>query len=120
MDDALRATLEAALQEKVMAASHTGSIPFNPDSALYRTADSMSLGDMKSDEVRFEQDGETYIAQGYSDGILYVRDGDWANIRKLAWPAATPTAGATLSGSEGGSERVSRWDRDEAAGGLKS
>ena len=87
MDESMRATVEAAVQAKVAAARNAGSIPFNPDSALYRTADSMGLGDMKTDEVRVEQDGETYIAQGYSEGILWVCDGDWGNIQKIAWPA---------------------------------
>jgi hypothetical protein len=143
MDFALRAAVESAAQEKVVEASHKKSFPVNMDAALYQTADNMSLGDIKSDEVRFTHDGETYIAQGYTEGILYVREGDWGNIRKIAWPVAAASTssmgegsasagsggGTTLesSGSEGGAsagaskgERHSRFDQDEASGGLKS
>ena len=147
MDFALRAAVESAAQEKVLEASHKKSFPINMDAALYQTADKMALGDIKSDEVRFAHEGETYIAQGYTEGILYVREGDWGDIRRIAWPVATAStsssvgegsasagstgssSGTTLEsgGSEGGAsagaskgERHSRFDQDEAAGGLKS
>ena len=146
MDFALRAAVESAAQEKVVEASHKKSFPINMDAALYQTADNMGLGDIKSDEVRFTHDGETYIAQGYTEGILYVREGDGGNIRKVAWPVAAAStssmgegsasagstggsSGTTLEsgGSEGGAsagaakaERHSRFDQDEAEGSLKS
>ena len=144
MDFALRAAVESTAQEKVVEASKNKSFPFNPDAALYKTADNMGLGDIKTDEVRFTHGGETYIAQGFSEGILWVHDGDWGDIRKVAWPpapAASTSGGmispsteapATQSGSgttlesgggEGGggkAERHSRFDADEAGGGLTS
>jgi len=45
----------------------------------------MALGDIKSDEVPFTHDGETYIAQGYTEGILYVRTPISARIVKLLY-----------------------------------
>jgi hypothetical protein len=78
---------------------------------------------------------------------LYVREGDWGNIRKVAWPLAAASTssslgeGSTSAGSTGSSsgttlesgsgeggasagaskgERHSRFDQDEAAGGLTS
>ena len=148
MDFALRAAVESAAQASVVEASKNKSFPFNPDAALYKTADNMGLGDIKTDEVRFTHGGETYIAQGFSEGILWVHDGDWGDIRKVAWPApAASTSGtsggmmsgegsatqsgsgttlesgggeASASGGGGKRERHSRFDADEAAGGLTS
>jgi hypothetical protein len=44
-------------------AGKTSSMPFNPDAALYQTAQEMKLGDMKTDEVRFSLGGVNYIAK---------------------------------------------------------
>ena len=103
-DYATRMQAASTAQEKVVEASKKKSNPFNPDAALYRTADNMGLGDMKSDEVRFTIGETVFIAQGFTDGILYVEDGDWGNIRRVAWPAA-PAAAGTSTGSTTESNR---------------
>src|SRR5438105_15897553 len=81
------------------AAAEQKAFPLNMDAALYRTADNMGLGEVKTDEMRFTVDGDTYITQGFVDGILYVKDGEWTNIHKIAWPAAPAAAPAPAASS---------------------
>ena len=75
------------------AAAEGKSFSTNPNAALFATAGNMQLGAAKTDEVRFTEGGETYIAQGFEGGLLYVRDGDWTNIHRLSWspPVAAPS-----------------------------
>ena len=78
--------------QRLVAKSAADARPFstNKDAALYSTADNMGLGDAKTDEVRFTSGGNSYIAQGFVDGILYVKDGDWTNFHKIQWPVIAP------------------------------
>ena len=107
MDDyAKKQAVESEAQRlAAKAAAEQKSFPLNMDAALYRTADNMGLGEVKTDEMRFTLDGGTYITQGFVDGILYVKDGEWTNIHKIAWPAtpAAATSSATSMGAGGAS-----------------
>src|SRR5437867_7434686 len=95
MDYTTRSTIENMAREKVAEAAQAKSFPINMDAALYRTADNMGLGDIKSDEVRFTVGNRVIIAQGFTDGILYVEEGEWGDIKKIAWPAKTVSAAST-------------------------
>ncbi len=110
-DDAMSMTqIETMARDLIVqAAANMSSININMDAALYRTADQMGLGELKTDELRFNVGDDVYIAQGFTDGILYVKDGDWGNIRKLDWPAATASAGSGsgLSAGDSGSTLTS-------------
>ena len=90
-DHAMKQAVEADAQ-RLVAKSAADARPFstNKDAALYSTADNMGLGDAKTDEVRFMSGGDSYIAQGFVDGILYVKDGDWTNFHKIQWPVIAP------------------------------
>src|ERR1043165_3661796 len=92
MDYTTRMAVENMAREKVMEASQANSFPINMDAALYRTADNMGLGEIKSDEVRFNVANRIIIAQGFTDGILYVEEGEWGDIKRISWPAKTVSA----------------------------
>ena len=88
------------------AAKTTTSININTDAALYQTASEMNLGELKTDEIRFSLAGVNYIAQGFSEGILYVEDGNWSSFRKIAWATASAPSslesGISLSDADSG------------------
>ena len=62
--------------------SNVSSFTINPETALYKTAQERNLGYPSSDEVHFEADGVKYVAQGYSDAVLYVAVGQWDQVQQ--------------------------------------
>jgi len=84
MSSTAQSRADMARQKGAEAKGQTQSVSMNMDSALYQAAQEHSLGEVQTDEVRFDIDGTTYIAQGFSDGIVYVADGDWGNVQQVS------------------------------------
>jgi hypothetical protein len=56
-------------------------LPVNTMAALWQFARANSLQDQQSDELPFSFRGESYICQVFNLGIVYVKVGDWGNIK---------------------------------------
>lgn len=56
-------------------------MPINTDAALYRFAQANNLGYPQTDEFDATHNNEDYIAQVFNGGIVYVRKGDWGNVK---------------------------------------
>jgi murein DD-endopeptidase MepM/ murein hydrolase activator NlpD len=56
-------------------------MPVNNTAALWKFAQSRGLQDQQTDEIPFTYNGEQYIAQVFNKGIVYVKVGDWGNIK---------------------------------------
>jgi hypothetical protein len=57
-------------------------IPYNPTLAFPKEATRLGLGAPQTTELR-QLTG--YVVQGFALAILYCRDGDWGNIKRLSW-----------------------------------
>lgn len=68
----------AAIRE---AAWNALGIPYNPEAALARYAREHELGNPMTPE--FDVGG--HRAQGFANGILYCRIGDWGNVKSIRW-----------------------------------
>lgn len=58
-------------------------MPVNNTAALWKFAQAHGLQDQQTDEVPLTYNGEQYIAQVFNKGIVYVKVGDWGNIKFL-------------------------------------
>jgi len=67
------------------AAWGAAGIPFNPIAAFPRYAREHNLGNPETEEFDFSHDGVAYRGQGFSQGIVFARVGDWSNIQELTW-----------------------------------
>lgn len=67
------------------AAWNAAGIPFNPIAAFPRYAREHNLGNPETEEFDFSHAGVDYRGQGFSQGIVFARVGDWGNIQELAW-----------------------------------
>ncbi len=56
-------------------------MPVNNTAALWRFAQANGLQDQQTDEISFTYNGEPYITQAFNKGIVYVKVGDWGNIK---------------------------------------
>jgi hypothetical protein len=56
-------------------------MPVNNQAALWKFAQANGLQDQQTDEIAFTFDGESYITQVFNRGIVYVKVGDWGNIK---------------------------------------
>lgn len=56
-------------------------MPVNNSAALWKFAQAKGLQDQQTDEIPFTFNGEQYIAQVFNKGIVYVKVGDWGNIK---------------------------------------
>ena len=56
-------------------------MPINTLAALYRFAQLNSLGYPQTDEFEFTSGSNTYVAQVFNLGIVFVKKGDWGNVR---------------------------------------
>ncbi len=56
-------------------------MPVNNTAALWRFAQANGLQDQQTDEIPFAFNGAQYIAQVFNKGIVYVKVGDWGNIK---------------------------------------
>jgi hypothetical protein len=77
------ATLE---QTAIAAAQKLTWMPINTDGALYKFAQAKSLGYPQTDEFEFTFNNETYVGQVYNLGIVYVKKGDWGNVKWVKKP----------------------------------
>ena len=78
---------EANLPDDVVreAAWNAAGIPYNPEAAFSRYAREHELGTPQTEEFDFSYKGVNYRGQGFSQGIVYTKVGDWANIREMTW-----------------------------------
>lgn len=73
--------LEQAVLDRANAAKPW--MPVNNTAALWRFAQARGLQDQQTDEIPFTYNGEQYIAQVFNKGIVYVKVGDWGNIKYI-------------------------------------
>ncbi len=71
----------------VAAARQLRWMPINTNAALYKYAQAHNLGYPQTDEFEFAFNNETYVGQVYNLGIVYVKKGDWGNVKSVAKPA---------------------------------
>ena len=72
------------LQDAALAAAK--SVPWmaiNNTAALWQYAHAHGLQDAQTDEIPFTYNGEDYIAQVFNLGIVYVKKGDWGNVKVI-------------------------------------
>ncbi len=60
-------------------------MPINTFSALYRYASAYGLGCPQTDEFEFNA-ADDYVGQVYARGFVFVKKGDWGNIRWVPKP----------------------------------
>lgn len=73
-------TLEQAVVET---AESVPWMPVNNTAALWKFAKQNGLQDQQTDEIHFSYNGADYIAQVFNLGIVYVKVGDWGNIKVI-------------------------------------
>ncbi len=73
--------LEQAVIDRANAAKPW--MPVNNTAALWKFAQARGLQDQQTDEVPFTYNGEQYIAQVFNKGVVYVKVGDWGNIKYI-------------------------------------
>ena len=56
-------------------------MPINTDAALYKFAQSQNLGYPQTDEFDVTAGSDAYVSQVFNGGIVYVKKGDWGNLR---------------------------------------
>jgi hypothetical protein len=61
-------------------------MPINDQAALYKFAQANHLGYPQTDEYEFTSNNETYIGQVFNLGIVYVKKGDWGNVKWVKKP----------------------------------
>ena len=71
--------LEQAVLDRANAAKPW--MPVNNTAALWKFAQANGLQDQQTDEIPFSYNGEQFLAQVFNKGIVYVKVGDWANIK---------------------------------------
>ncbi len=79
--------VDPAGQAAIAAALKLTWMPINTNAALYRFAQSQNLGYPQTDEFQLTFSGDTYIAQVFNLGIVYVKSGDWGNVQWMKKPA---------------------------------
>lgn len=72
-------TLEQAIQARADASKPW--MPVNNGAALWNFAKANGLQDQQTDELELTYKGEKYLCQVFNLGIVYVKVGDWGNIR---------------------------------------
>jgi N-acetylmuramoyl-L-alanine amidase len=71
-----------ALEVSVWRAARTLTwMPINDQAALYQFAQENDLGYPQTDEFEFVFKNQTYVAQVFNLGIVYVKKGDWGNVK---------------------------------------
>lgn len=71
--------LEQAVLDRANAAKPW--MPVNNTAALWKFAQANGLQDQQTDEIPFTYNGAAYIGQVFNKGIVYVKVGDWGNIK---------------------------------------
>jgi len=72
---------DSVAQAAMAAAKKLTWMPINDQAALYKFAQENNLGYPQTDEFEFTFDNATYIAQVFNLGIVYVKKGDWGNVK---------------------------------------
>lgn len=65
----------------IQAAQKIPWMPINDQAALYKFAQTKNLGYPQTDEFTVTVNGADYIAQVFNLGIVYVKVGDWGNVK---------------------------------------
>ncbi len=68
-------------QAAIDAATQLTWMPINDKAALYVFAQKNDLGYPQTDEFELMHKGAEYIAQVYNYGMVYVKKGDWGNVK---------------------------------------
>jgi hypothetical protein len=75
------------LENAVIAAAQKFKwMPINTEGALYKFALTKNLGYPQTDEFEFTFNNEPYIGQVYNLGIVFVKKGDWGNVKWVKKP----------------------------------
>ncbi len=61
-------------------------MPINTDAALYKFAQVNNLGYPQTDEFTFTYDNAEYLGQVFNLGIVFVKKGDWGNVKWVKKP----------------------------------
>lgn len=85
VDPAPVVTLLTGLEQAVLDRANAAKpwMPVNNTAALWRFAQANGLQDQQTDEITFTYNGTSYIAQVFNKGIVYVKVGDWGNIKVI-------------------------------------
>ncbi len=67
-------------------ANEVPRLPINIGSALFKFAQTNNLGCPQTDEIGFPAESAEYIAQVFNGGVVYVRKGDWGNLKWVKKP----------------------------------
>jgi hypothetical protein len=70
----------------IAAAKKLPWMPINTDGALYKFAQAQKLGYPQTDEFEFKLGTDGYVGQVYNLGIVFVKKGDWANVKWMKKP----------------------------------
>ncbi len=70
-------------QAALAAAKSKPWMPVNNQAALWRFAQVNGLQDQQTDELSMTFNGENYLVQVFNLGIVYVKVGDWGNIKVI-------------------------------------
>lgn len=77
----------ATVEQAVIAGAQKFTwMPINTDGALYKFALANHLGYPQTDEFEFAYGSDTFVGQVYNGGIVYVKKGDWGNIKWVKKP----------------------------------
>ena len=75
------------LEEKVISVAIKFTwMPINTEAALYKFAQARNLGYPQTDEFEFTYGNDGYIGQVFNLGIVYVKKGDWGNVKFVKKP----------------------------------
>ncbi|MBI3914489.1 MAG: hypothetical protein HY327_09955 [Chloroflexi bacterium] len=78
---------EKDLQQSVLAEAQKFTwMPINDQAALYQYAQEQNLGYPQTDEFEYTFNGAAYLAQVFNLGIVYVKKGDWGNVKWVKKP----------------------------------
>jgi hypothetical protein len=73
-------SLEQAVEQR---ARSVPWMPVNNTAALWKFAKQNGLQDQQTDELGFTYNGAEYIAQVFNLGVVYVKVGDWGNVKVI-------------------------------------
>lgn len=75
---------ESTLEQAIAQAARTLTwMPVNNTAALWKFAKRHGLQDQQTDEIHFTYNGADYIAQVFNLGVVYVKVGDWDNVKVI-------------------------------------
>ncbi len=81
-------TAKTLPEAAVAAAAKLTWMPINTGAALYQFAQANKLGYPQTDEFEYVYGADTYVAQVFNLGIVYVKKDDWGNCKWIKKPEA--------------------------------